>query len=86
MNTNIKINITEIEDNYERLKVAIILQAVEDAKKAKYRGDVFNFFRSKWFKTLSSIDGEVFIIHIKKKLTESQKESKIIYKKGDVKV
>lgn len=71
------INIAGIENNYERLKVAIILQAVEDAKKIRYRGEVYNFFRSKWFKTLSSIDGELFIIHIKKKLTESQKKSKI---------
>ena len=61
--------------NYENLANAIILQAVSDYRTAlKYlklnpnnrkalsdKEDIENFFRSKWYSTLTSVDGEMLI-------------------------
>ncbi|MBQ9461545.1 MAG: hypothetical protein IJU51_06485 [Clostridia bacterium] len=62
-------------DGYENLANAIILQAVKDYRKALRRlnrnfqnkdakrtvSEVERFFRSDWYKTLTSVDGELLI-------------------------
>lgn len=76
-------NTADMIDPHERLANAIILQAVQDYRKAvkrlkKYpydhaargtRTSVLHFFRSDWFKMLTNIDGESLI----KKLNEEVK-------------
>ncbi len=74
------------EDPYERLANAIILQAVEDYRKAlkSVKRNPHNrtamdealsiekFFRSGWYSTLTNIDGEFLI----RKLQEEIRQSK----------
>lgn len=64
-----------MDDPYERLRNAIILQAVRDyryalkclkmnprSKTAKEsKAELESFFRSKWYRTLTAIDGEMLI-------------------------
>lgn len=70
-------------DGYENLANAIILQAVKDYRKALRKlnrnsqnkdakrtvSDVERFFRSDWYKALTSVDGELLI----KKLREESR-------------
>lgn len=70
-------------DGYENLANAIILRAVKDYRKALRRlnrnfqnkdakrtvSEVERFFRSDWYKTLTSVDGELLI----KKLREESR-------------
>ena len=70
-------------DGYENLANAIILQAVKDYRKALRKlnrnsqnkdakrtvSEVEKFFRSDWYKTLTSVDGELLI----KKLREESR-------------
>lgn len=67
--------------NYEKLANAIVLQAVEDYRKElrksskNYRNGVKiieKFFRSEWFKVLTSIDGERLISNLKKELNNER--------------
>jgi hypothetical protein len=64
-----------MKDNYENLANAIILRAVRDYRKAlkklaKFPDDIIamsrkqeveRFFRSRWFKVLTSLDPEMLI-------------------------
>ena len=51
-------------DPYENLAQAIILQAVKDYRLTDDEcelAEIERFFRSGWFQTLTSLDGEVLI-------------------------
>jgi len=56
---------------YQELANAIIIQAAKDYRKAlkyddiKMKRDCVRFFRSKWFKTLTELDGEILIEKLK---------------------
>lgn len=69
---------------YENLANAIIIQACKDYRKAykrylrRYRStdkpddelvELENFFRSDWYNTLTSIDGEYIMARIRKEVT-----------------
>ena len=69
---------------YENLANAIIIQACKDYRKAykrylrRYRStdkpdeellELENFFRSDWYNTLTSIDGEYIMSRIRKEVT-----------------
>lgn len=71
---------TRKKDHYEELKIAIILQAVEDYRyllsnnlnsAIKYHSklsidELHNFFLSDWFKCLTNVDGKRLINQIRK--------------------
>ena len=73
------------EDPYERLANAIVLQAVDDyrkALKAVKRNpssreaidealSIERFFRSGWYSTLTSIDGEYLIRRLQEEIRQS---------------
>ena len=71
-------------DPYENLANAIIIQACKDFRRAykrylrRYRSsdkpdtellELESFFRSDWYKTLTSIDGEYLMDRIKKEVS-----------------
>lgn len=54
---------------YEKLANAIILRAVKDYRSAKRpatRTSIERFFRSGWFRELTSIDGEKLIADLRR--------------------
>ena len=58
-------------DVYEKLANAIVLQAVKDYRNAKHsstRTSVEQFFCSRWFQVLTSLDGEKLIIGLRREL------------------
>ena len=70
-------------DHYENLANAIIIQACKDFRRAykrylrRYRSsdkpdtellELESFFRSDWYKTLTSVDGEYLMDRIKKEV------------------
>ena len=71
-----------MQDNWEALANAIILQAVEDYRKCrrlvrrkpnqfeaqKMIREIERFFRSKWFKQLSEADGNMILEQLKKEV------------------
>ena len=71
-----------MEQNWENLAQAIILQAVEDYRKCrrlvrrkpnqfeaqKMIREVEAFFRSKWFKQLSDVDGNIILEQLKQEV------------------
>ena len=73
------------EDPYERLANAIVLQAVDDYRKAlkavkrnpSSRAaidealSIERFFRSGWYSTLTSIDGEYLIRRLQEEIRQS---------------
>lgn len=72
------------EDLYEKLANAIILQAVHDyraalkrLKKHPNKRDIINevlkiekFFKSQWYQSLTSVDGEYLINRLRKEASE----------------
>ena len=68
-----------MKDPYANIANAVILQAVNDYRKALKRLKINNrnkealsnkrdcerFFRSNWYRTLTSVDGEMLIIKLK---------------------
>ena len=71
-------------DPYENLANAIIIQACKDFRRAykrylrRYRSsdkpdtellELESFFRSNWYKTLTSVDGEYLMDRIKKEVS-----------------
>jgi hypothetical protein len=74
------------EDPYERLANAIVLQAVDDYRRAlravkrnpsnKNAIDealnIERFFRSGWYSTLTSIDGEYLILRLQEEIRQSE--------------
>ena len=74
------------ENPYEKLANAIVLQAVSDyraalkkVKKNPINRDVINealqiekFFRSEWYQTLTSLDGEYLIERLRKEISEAK--------------
>lgn len=62
------------DDGVKYLAMAIVLQAVQDYKKALKHNDkveIYNlekWFRGNWYKTLCSIDGDYLIKNIRKVL------------------
>jgi hypothetical protein len=79
-------NETIINNAYEELANAIVLRAVEDYRKAhedirKNKNIIFakisiaeieRFFRSGWYKELTSVDGEVLLQKLKKEMEEAE--------------
>ena len=74
---------------YQNLANAIVLQAVDDYRKAlngityddRYPPEtiikkVEDFFRSEWFRTLTKIEGEYLITQLKQEHIENRKEQK----------
>ena len=71
-----------MQDNWEALAYAIILQAVEDYRKCrrlvrrkpnqfeaqKMIREIERFFRSKWFMQLTGADGNVILEQLKKEV------------------
>ena len=71
-----------MQQNWEALAQAIILQAVEDYRKCRRKvrrkpnqfeaqkmiREVERFFRSKWFKQLSEADGNMILEQLKKEV------------------
>ena len=56
---------------YEDLANAIIMQAVRDYRKTNFEGthiEVEAFFKSEWFKVLSTADGKYIIKMLRKEL------------------
>ncbi|WP_350343242.1 hypothetical protein PRVXH_002310 [Proteinivorax hydrogeniformans] len=56
-------------DPYETLANAIILQSVKDYRASKHpsnRASIERFFRSGWFRVLTSIDGEKLIADLRR--------------------
>lgn len=74
------------ENPYEKLANAIVLQAVSDyraalkkVKKNPKNRDAIDealqiekFFRSEWYQTLTSLDGEYLIERLRKEISESK--------------
>lgn len=74
------------ENPYEKLANAIVLQAVSDyraalkkVKKNPKNRDAIDevlqiekFFRSEWYQTLTSVDGEYLIDRIRKEVSETK--------------
>lgn len=74
------------ENPYEKLANAIVLQAVSDyraalkkVKKNPNNRDAINealqiekFFRSEWYQTLISLDGEYLMERLRKEISESK--------------
>lgn len=74
------------EDPYERLANAIVIQAAKDymailrkIRKNPKNKDALNdalqlerFFRSEWYQTLTSVDGEYLIEKLRKEVSESK--------------
>ena len=74
------------ENPYEKLANAIVLQAVSDyraalkkVKKNPNNRDAINealqiekFFRSEWYQTLTSLDGEYLIERLRKEISEAK--------------
>lgn len=63
------------DENYEKLAVAIVKQAVIDYRKSKdeeTRKSIERFFRSEWFYTLTDVDGEILIkkLHNERKVKD----------------
>ena len=63
------------DENYERLAIAIIKQAVIDYRKSKdeeTRKSIERFFRSEWFYALTDVDGEILIkkLHNERKVKD----------------
>ena len=56
------------DENYEKLAVAIIKQAVIDYRKGdeETRKSIERFFRSEWFYTLTDVDGEMLIKRLRR--------------------
>ena len=56
------------DENYERLAIAIIKQAVIDYRKGdeEIRKSIERFFRSEWFYTLTDVDGEMLIKRLRR--------------------
>jgi hypothetical protein len=79
-------------DKYTELANAIVLQAVEDYRKAlsgkKIKGvtpertirDVEKFFRSEWFAVLTRVDGEMLMEKIKGEV-KNERHIKTIYQR-----
>lgn len=61
-------------NEYENLAGAIIVQAVKDYKRALEKGErgrkseCVRFFRSDWFKVLTTMDGEFLIRKLKEEV------------------
>ena len=74
------------ENSYEKLANAIVLQAVSDyrtaLKKVKKNPNnrdaidgalqIEKFFRSEWYQTLTSLDGEYLIERLRKEISEAK--------------
>lgn len=74
------------ENPHERLANAIVLQAVADYRTAlrKIRKNpkkrealdaalqIEKFFRSQWYQTLTSVDGEYLIVQLRKEVSQSK--------------
>ena len=62
------------DENYERLAVAIVKQAVIDYRKCdeETKKSIERFFRSEWFYTLTDADGEILIkkLHSERKVKD----------------
>lgn len=61
-------------DPYENLANAIILQTVKDYRSAKHtatRSSIERFFRSQWFRELTSIDGEKLIADLRRERVQA---------------
>ena len=75
-----------VENPYEKLANAIVLQAVSDyraalkkVKKNPNNRDAINealqiekFFRSEWYQTLTALDGEYLIDRLRKEVSETK--------------
>jgi DNA-directed RNA polymerase specialized sigma subunit len=64
-------------DGYEELANKIILQAVKDYRHTKSqatRRSIERFFRSDWFKVLTSIDGEELIERLREERKENERK------------
>ena len=60
---------------YENLANAIILKAVKDYRMSNCEGtlrELEKFFRSKWFKVLTKIDGEKLIQDLRREKTDGR--------------
>ena len=71
-----------MQDNWEKLAQAVILQAVEDYRKCrrlvrrkpgqveaqKMIREIEQFFRSRWFYQLSDADGNMILEHLKREV------------------
>ena len=62
------------DENYERLAVAIVKQAVIDYRKGdeETKKSIERFLRSEWFYTLTDADGEILIkkLHSERKVKD----------------
>ena len=61
--------VVEKMDPYEKLANAIVLRAVKDYRETKHpstRASIERFFRSGWFRELTSIDGEKLIVDLRR--------------------
>ena len=55
-----------VERRFEALWKAVILQAVADYRKnPKMRSEVTRFFRSEYFRSMTSIDGECIVSRLR---------------------
>ena len=69
----------DIDECYENLANAIVVQAVKDYRAAKRTGNsgqiasIRRFFRSDWFGTLTDIDGEYLIRKLDKEAENDNK-------------
>lgn len=56
-------------NQYENLANAIIMQAVKEYRRTRHEGtrlELENFFRSEWFKVLTTADGNYIIKMLRK--------------------
>ena len=57
------------ERGYSALWKAVILQAVQDyRKRPEMRAEVTRFFRSEYFKAMTSVDGECIVSRLKSEI------------------
>ena len=75
----------DIDECYENLANAIVVQAVKDYRAAKRTGNsgkiasIRRFFRSDWFRALTEVDGEYLIRKLDK---EAKRGDKLVHE-GD---
>ena len=64
-----------MKSGYRDLVNAIVVQAVKDWKKVKWRDECEAFFRSSYFSSLVNLDGEAVIQYCEKRTKGNSHES-----------